>query len=278
MLQLDIEHRRLDRVEPCAESDVFVMVAPVLPVNTEHPHLFRQGVIVGQHRAAVPETAQGLGREEAGGVDIAPVDFCFSFVGSSEGLGTVDNHLDGGRRLKVEGRRSAYIPFYSFYLLPSPFYLINHRPNFIQIAGLAVEADRDDRLGSVCYSRFDFTRIDVVSTLIDIDEDRLGPQQCDGLRGGDKSERGCDHLIPRADLQCHHGQQQGIRTAGTADGMGSAGERLEPTLQFPDRIAHDITGLVQNGIHLFFEFGLVTEILFSEIGEVYGFWFLVSDF
>ena len=82
-------------------------------------------------------------------------------------------------------------------------------------AGLAVEVDRQDRLGARRDGGLDVGRVDRERRRVDVDEHRRGAAVVDGRHGGDERVRRRDDLVAGADAG---GQQRQVQGAGAGVG------------------------------------------------------------
>src|SRR5262252_4553848 len=81
------------------------------------------------------------------------------------------------------------------------------------VAHLTIEMNRDDRTSPLGHSAADSIRCHCQRVSIDIDKNRLGPQNLDHIRGRDKRHRRHDDLCSGADLESEQCRDRPIRPA-----------------------------------------------------------------
>ena len=186
MAKLDPQDCRLKRIEPAVHPQDLVIIADAGTVRRNHAHPVGESGIVGDDHPSVAEASETLAREEADTPCSAETAELSSFVRCPHRLGSILDHRD-----------AMFFP---------------DSKDRIHVRRLSVEMNGDDRLCPGCDRRLDPGGIDVEGGGIDIDIDRLCPQDADRLRGRHKRERRRNHLISRTDAECHHGDLQGIRS------------------------------------------------------------------
>lgn len=244
MLQLDVQHRRLNCIQTAADTDVSVMIAFALPVHSHGAHFLGERVIIGEDRTAVAEASQRFGGEEAGAADVAQGARFFAFIGCPKALRRIfddDKAVFGSDGVDC-----------------------------IHVGGLPVEADGDDGLGLGGNFVFDLGGIDVIRRFVDIDEDRNSSQMGDHLGSGDKGERRRDYFVSWSDIDGHKRELQRIGSAGTGDGMLDADIGCEGAFEMRDLFAHDEVALVHDGVDCRIDFVFVEEVVFLEVGKIDG--------
>ena len=141
---------------------------------------FGQGVVVGQHRAAVAVAAKRLGREKAGRGGVAESAEPAAIEGRAEGLRGVVEHEQVG--------------------------VLGNRGDGVVVGRQAEQVDRDDRLRRQAYALGGRQRgfkpfgVDVETFRLDVDEDRRGADQRHHFRGGAEGEGRAE--TPRRPAQC----------------------------------------------------------------------------
>jgi hypothetical protein len=106
------------------------------------------------------------------------------------------------------------------------------------VGGLAVEVDRDDRLGARGDRGLDRGRVDVVGVGLDVHEDGLRTGAPDRAAGGEEGVRRGDDLIAGRQVDGHQRQQEGVGAGRAADGVGRAHVFADLRLQAADLGAH----------------------------------------
>ena len=64
ILQFDLEHGSLERIQPAIDPYRLVEIADLAPVNTEHGHGVGKGFVVGRDEPPISKTAQVLAGEK----------------------------------------------------------------------------------------------------------------------------------------------------------------------------------------------------------------------
>ncbi len=199
------------------------MVAPVLAVYPDLFHGCGQIIIVSETGSGVTIGAKRLGREKGGAAyGTQGAGFC-PFAGGTETLGPI---------------------FY--YRQPVP---ACNGVDYVEIGALAVEADRHDGAGRRCDGRFDKGRVHVKGFRIDINENGDGSEQYYGFSGGDKGKGRGDDLVSWTYSQCHHGNLQGIGTAGNPYAVADPGKFGQSVFKLGDFRAHYETAMVQDRLY-----------------------------
>ena len=101
----------------------------------------------------------------------------------------------------------------------------------VELGGLAIERNGDDRLGARGDRCIQQRGVKVVACGVDIDINDLGTKHRHGLGGGDIAEAGGNDFIPGTDPQCHQRDLQSIGAIGDGDGMGRPGKGRQPFLK-----------------------------------------------
>ena len=155
--------------------------------------------VIGEDGAAIPVTAERLGREKARRGEPGERPDTPAVAGPAEALRRIGDDakplgrghgLDGAvvRRVAEEVHR-------------------DHRPRFQAQAARFVDR-RGKALG-----------VEQEIVVADVHEEGRGPEQGHGLRGRDKGERGHEDRLAGPDPKSHEREQQGIGPARASDGV-----------------------------------------------------------
>ena len=242
VIKLDQQHGGLQGVQAAVDADGRVHVALGLAMQANLGHLAAQLVVVGEAGAAVTVAAQRLAGEEAGAADGGQAARALAVTGGAKALGAV---LDDRQAMAGSNGVDGF-----------------------HVGALAVQADRDDGAGARRDGRFQQAGVQVAGVGVDVDEDRCGAQQADGLGRGDEGERGGDDFVTRADAQGHHGHLQCRGAVADADGMAHAHVFGQALFQLGHFRPHDVLAMVEHGLHPLVNGGFQAAVLLLEVDEI----------
>lgn len=234
----------LQGVQAAVHADADMVVTAVLSMTGDLAQHDRQGVVVGEDRAAVPVATQGLAGEKAGTGNRGQVAAFTAFVAAAQALGGV---LDD--RQAVLGGDGV---------------------DGIHVGALAVQGHGDDGAGPGRDGGFQPGRVQGVGAGVDVDVDRLGAQQGDGFGRGDIGEARRDDLVPRTDAQRHLGNLQSISAIGDGDAVFGAGIVGQPFFQLGDFRPQDELAVSQHALDAGIDFGFQALILCLQVDELHG--------
>ncbi len=216
---------------------VLLLRAPV----AQHPDRARVLGVVGHHHAALAIGAQVLAGVEAEAGHVGDAARAPALVfGAVRLAGVLDDHQS------------------------MPAGDLQQR---IHVGRLAVQADRNDRLGLVGDRRLERRDVHREGLRIDVDEDCLGARVVDRRNRGHEGERDGDDLVAATDAGGEQGQVQRAR-AGVdrhADGRAAVGREFlfERRHLGAERERAALQHALDRGVH----FGLDREVLGLEIDE-----------
>ncbi len=158
--------------------------------------MFGDFVGIGGHHAGVAGSAEILGRIEAKGRCVAETAGFYSSPFGAPGLGGVFDDREPARLSEI--RKEA--------------------------RWLAVEVDRKDGSNLIAARSIEDTldggRIEVEGRRIDISQDRGGIRAKNCAYRGEKAKGRGDHCLPWGYARCSESEPQGVRSRGTAHGVG----------------------------------------------------------
>ncbi len=186
----------------------------------KHPDLFEDRGILRDHRAAVAETAEVLGREEA-----------------EHGGGAV---IANALPLVPRALRLRAVLDHDQLVLPG------NLQDRVEVGRLAVQMHRDDGLRARRHLLRDFRRIEIEEALLEIAENYLRAGQADGFRRGNGRVDRRDDLIARADAETLQGGKQTACGAGHAADLRHALPRRHLLLERLDVFAADVVAAVDD--------------------------------
>ena len=212
--QLDAEERRLNLVQARVVADELPRLLVPGAVEAQHPRELGDLLAGSGDRAAVPETAEILGREEA------------ERRRRAERAGTP---VRTGRPRRLSG-------------------VLQHRDterlDLADRGDVAEQVDGDDRLRGGSQGRVHGLRRDHHRLRIDVAEDGTGAGRWDRLGGRVERERRHDDIVARPDAHRAQGDRQRVRAVGDADDVIDAEIVRELALEGRDLGAEDEPALV----------------------------------
>ena len=229
-LQLLDQHRGLDGVEPAGDADARGLGAvDALAMQAQALHPRRQGIVIGEHGAAIAIAAKRLRRKKAGCGRRRHRAELFAAIARAETLRRIVEHQKPVRR----GDRADGV-------------VIGRQPEQVDRNDRArlkpALAGRGDRALTAC-------RIEVEGLWRDIGDDRRGTQQRHHLGGGVIGEGRANHRIAAPDLPRHKHEQERVGAAGAADRMTDAGKGGKPGFEFAHLRTLDKLAVRQNARH-----------------------------
>ena len=255
-LQLGQQHGGLDCIQTGvhAHADIVVLAAGALAVDADGTAQIRDGVIIGKDGAAVTVAAQGLGREEGRGGDIAEGAALAALVGTAEALGGI---LDEGQAV-----------------------LLADGHDGVKVAGIAQDIHRHHGLGlqrpvgqhglDLLFQALGAQGIGVPG---DVAEDAGGAEHLGRLRGGDKGHVRAEHGVALPYPGDHVGDLQGVGTVGAGDAVLAAHEFGQLLLQLLHLRSADELGGIQHlldiGVDLCFH-GAVLRLQINELHALFS--------
>ena len=203
--ELGAEERGLQGVQPGVRAQRHVRVVSRVAVDPEKPRARCDRVILGEDRAAVPQAAEILRREEAQRGRGAPGSDRAAFVARADRLGGVLQQRDRTARREIAQR--------------------------LEMAGEPVEMHRHDRARSRRDRRFRRARIHPQALGLHVHEDGTRAQGGHRARAREVREGGNDHLVvgPDPERQKRDGERR--RSGGHADGVGDAARLRQLALE-----------------------------------------------
>ena len=218
--QLDVEDCRLQGIKAAVVTQVGMEITARHAMHRQLPDALGQAAVAADHGPAITGGPQVLGGEKAEAAGIPPASHRAPGPASAAGLGAIFDHPQA--MAQGDGVDALHV----------------HRP--------AKEMDRQQGAGGGGDGRLDAIEIEQIAGWIHVHEHRRGPHGADGLGGGEKAERGGDHLVSRADLQGPQGQGEGIGAAVAADGVGDGAGRSEAGLEGVDHAPADVLATAQH--------------------------------
>jgi len=180
----------MERVDPPVHTVFGMEIAPRLTRPRNPPHATSQPGIIGEAGATIAIAPKRLGGEKAGGTDRAQAATATAMLRTPEALGAVFDH-----RQTIS---------------------ISDGINGREISRLAIQAHRDDRLGTLTDRLLQLGRIQVVGGRIDVHVHRHGTQQGIRFRCGNEGKGFGDHLIPCLNTRRHQNDQHASVPLATA--------------------------------------------------------------
>ena len=198
-----------------------------LAVDAVAVHQVPQAGVIGQHRSAVAVAAQRLGREEAGGGDIGPMQRVMAVQRAAETLGAVGDQLQA---LAVADRLDRRV-----------------------VGGLAEQVDGDHHLGRQLAlglhggdGGFELGRVEIVGVGQDVHEHRGRIHPRHDFRRRGEGEGGAEHRVALAHAPGHQRQGDGVGAVGAGQGQPGLAEFGQLGLELTNLRAHDIGAAVQH--------------------------------
>ena len=185
MAQLDAKDAALHPFHAVVEALEHVVVLLLRAPVAQHPDPFRHRRVVGHDHAAFAVGAEVLARVEAEAPRVAERAHRTSFVRRAVRLAAVLDHLQAMAFRDVEDR--------------------------VHVGRLAVEMDRDDRLGAAGDRLLELGHVHREGCRIDVDIGRPRAHVPDRGDGGDEGERHRDDLVAGSDAG---GDQREMERAG----------------------------------------------------------------
>jgi hypothetical protein len=190
--ELDAQDRRLQRVEPRVVADQLEGLLVARPVEAQHPHALGDLVVACEHRAAVAEGAEVLGREEG------------------QSGGRAQRARAAGRRTRAERLRGVLEHGHAERLD------LGHRRD------VAEQVDDDDRLRALGQRRAYRLRGDAERLGVDVAEHGPRAGQRDRLGRGVERERWDHDLVAGPDAHRPQRQRDGVGAVADPDHVAGA--------------------------------------------------------
>ena len=251
-LQLGQQHRRLDGVQPGvhAHTDIVVLAAGALAMDAQRTDDVRRGIVIGEYGTAVAVAAQGLGREERGGGDVAEGAALAALIGRAEGLGCV---LDENEAV-----------------------LLADGCDGVVVAGVTQNIHGHHGLGRELtlsqhsfYLLFQALRAESIGILGNVTKHGGSTEHLSRLRGGDESHVRAEHGVPLPYARHHVGNLQGIGAVGTGNAVLAAHIVRQLLLQLLYLGPADELGGVQHRLDICIDLVLQGRILGFQVNKLH---------
>ena len=144
---------------------------------------------------------------------------------------------------------------------------VGDREDGVHRRRLAVEMDRQDRLGARRDRRLESSRVEGAPPQVDVDEDRPRADVADRPGGGDEGHRHRDHLVAGTDVEGVEGEVERARAAVDGDRVRAAAVRREVAFEALDPGAEDEGRVVEHAGELVQQLGAQALDLGLEVDE-----------
>src|SRR3990167_8268976 len=229
------QNRRLQSIQPAVHPHSNVVIAAILAVPGNLTHDLCQFIIIGEDRTTIAIAAQRLAGEETRAGNGCQVARALALVGGTETLRGILNHWNA---------------VFSCNSVDS-----------VHSGALAIQRNRNNRLGTRCDGRFQQLLVEVIGARINVHIHRLGTEQGHGFSGGDVGESRRDDFIAGTYPQSHLRNLQRIGAVGAGDAVLGADEGSQLFFQFGDFRAEDILAMgedtLDTGVDLVPDAGLL---------------------
>ena len=125
------------------------------------------------------------------------------------------------------------------------------------VGTLAINADRHDGFGVGGNGCFDQSRINVEGVGLNVYKYGFGVEKRNDFGAGDPGVGDRDHLVTRADIKGHEGDEEGVGAGGTGDAVVYADKSGEFFFQFFDFRTHDVFAMPKYRVEAKLQFGRI---------------------